>query len=231
MKNGLDTLSKQVSSQLGQCKENTQGVSDGISAVDGRVTRLEKVCGRLDGVSANIKELKDGLERHVSGLQDCVYRMNVTSGKHGADIIVLQDSLQKFQTQLSAMAKHVLKDVTAKEPGMTLRPERPVSLPDSTQSRIQQIHIPLVIAPPPSSPRQPYNPSYQVQPNTHTIKIHQPYSPQQPGHPSQPLVHIQPVVETGEAGPPGYIRRVTVRRGSEDSSSVKGFAGAPGEES
>lgn len=38
------------------------------------------------------------------------------------------------------------------------------------------------------------------------------------------------MVETGEAGPPGYIRRVTVRRGSEDSSStpLKGFAGAPG---
>lgn len=38
-------------------------------------------------------------------------------------------------------------------------------------------------------------------------------------------------METGEAGPPGYIHRVTVRRGSEDSSSqpVQGFAGAPGE--
>ncbi|KAM7400369.1 hypothetical protein PAMA_004861 [Pampus argenteus] len=201
LKNGLDTVSKQVSSQLGQCKESTQGVSDDISAVDGRVTRLEKVCGRLDGVS----ELKDN-----------------------ADITALQNFLQKLQTQLSAMAKPVSKDVTAKEPGMTLRPERPVSLPDSTQSRIRQIHIPLIIAPPPSSPRQPYNPNYQGQPNTHAIKIHQPSSPQQPGQPSQPIVHLQPVVETGEAGPPGYIRRVTVRRGSEDSSSVKGFAGAPG---
>lgn len=117
LKNRLDTLSKQVSSELNQCKQNTQGVSDGISAVDGRVTRLEKVCGRLDGVSANIKELKDGLERHVGGLRDCVYRINVTCGNQGADIASLQNSLQKFQTQLSAMAKHVLKDVTVKEPG------------------------------------------------------------------------------------------------------------------
>lgn len=113
----LDTLSTQVSSELSRCKQNTQGVSDGISAVDGRVSRLEKVCGRLDVVSDNIKELKDGLERHVGGLQDCVYRMNVTCGNHGADIIALQNSLQKLQGQLSAMAKHVLKDVTAKEPG------------------------------------------------------------------------------------------------------------------
>ncbi|XP_018531736.1 EMILIN-2 [Lates calcarifer] len=235
LENRLDTLSKQVSSELRQCKQNTQGISDGISAVDGRVTRLEKVCGRLDGVSTNIKELKDGLERHIAGLRDCVHRLNVTCGNHGADIIALQNSLQKFQTQLSGMAKHVLKDITAKEPGMTLRPERPASLPDTTQTRprIKQIHIPLIIPPPPSSPRQPYIPGQPVQPNTHTIKISppsQPSAPQQPGQPTLPLVPVRPVVETGEAGPPGYIRRVTVRRGSDHSSNlpVKGFAGAPG---
>ncbi|XP_034742945.1 EMILIN-2 isoform X2 [Etheostoma cragini] len=211
--NRLDTLSKQVSSELNQCRQNTQGVSDDISTVNGRVSRMEKVCGRLDGVSANIRELKDGLEKHVVGLRDCVYRMNATCGNHGADIIALQNSLQRFHTQLSAMAKHVLKDVTAKEPGMALRPERPAVLPDLTQpgTRIQQIHIPLIIPPPPSNPSQPSR-------------------PHQPGHPTVPLVPKRPVVETGEAGPPGYSRRVTVRRGSEDSSNmpVKGFAGAPG---
>ncbi|XP_034410472.1 EMILIN-2 isoform X2 [Cyclopterus lumpus] len=232
LKTRLDTLSRQVLSELSQCKQNTQTVSDGISAVDGRVSRLEKVCGRLDGVSANIKELKEGLERHVGSLRDWVYRMNVTCGNHGADIVALQNSLQRFQAQLSAMAKHVLKDVAAKEPGMTLRPERPASLPDSTRTRIQQIHIPRIFPPLPSSPRQPHNPSQPLQPNMHVIKISppsQPSSPRQPGHGSPPLVPLRPVVETGEAGPPGYSRRVTVRRGSEDSSSmpVNGFAGAP----
>lgn len=235
LRSRLDTLSTQVSSELSQCKQNTQGVSEDISSVDGRVAKLEKVCGRLDGVSANIKQLRDEVERHVGGLRDCVYRMNITCGSHGAEIVALQNSLQKVQGQLSAMAKHVLKDITAKEPGMTLRPERPVPLPGPTspRTRIQEIHIPLIIPPPPSSPRQPYNPNQPVQPNTHTIRIsppRQPSSPQQPGHPAPPLVPTRPVVETGEAGPPGYVRRVTVRRGSEDSSSmpVKGFAGAPG---
>ncbi|XP_069548428.1 EMILIN-2 [Brachyistius frenatus] len=234
LRNRLDALSHQVSSELSQCKHNTQGVSDGIAAVDGRVSRLEKVCGRLDGVSANIRDLKDGLERHVGGLRNCVDRMNVTCGNHSADIIALQNSLQRFQAQLSAMAKHVLKDVVAKEPGMTLQPERPASLPDTRRTRIQQIHIPLIIPPPPSSPRQPYNPRQSAQPNTHTIKISppsQPSSPHQPAPPSLPRIPTRPVVETGEAGPPGYIRRVTVRRGSEDSPRrrpVEGFAGAPG---
>ncbi|XP_034558270.1 EMILIN-2 [Notolabrus celidotus] len=234
LRNRLDTLSTQVSSELRQCKQNTQGVSHDISAVDGRVARLEKVCGRLDGVSDSIKELKDGLERHVGGLRDCAYRMNATCGKYGSDITALQNSMQRLQGQLSAMAKHVLKDVTTKEPGMNLRPERPASVPDSTQTRprIQEIHIPLNIPSQPQS-RQPYRPNQRTQTNTHTIRTNppsQPSSPQQPGYHTLPLVPVRPVVETGEAGPPGYMRRVTVRRGSEDSSSipVKGFAGAPG---
>lgn len=113
--NRLDTLSTQVSSELSQCKQNTQGVSDDISAVDGRVTRLENMCGKL--LLTNIKDLKEGLERHIAGLQDCVHKMNVTSGNHGANIIMLQNSMQRVQTQLSSMAKHILKDVASKEPG------------------------------------------------------------------------------------------------------------------
>ncbi|KAM4604722.1 EMILIN-2 [Polymixia lowei] len=227
LRNRFDVLSNQMSSELGRCKENTRGVADGISAVDGRVTRLEKVCGTLDGASGNTKELKDGLERHIAGLWDYIHRMNTTLGTHTRDIGSLQNSLQSFQTQLSAMAKHVLKDITTKEPGMTLRPDRPGSSPDSSQTRpriahIPQIHIPLII------PHQPYNPR---QPNTHRqpSQPSRPSSPQQPGQPTLTQVPRRPVVETGEAGPPGYARRVTVRRGSEDSSRpVQGFAGAPG---
>lgn len=225
LKNRLDTLSAQVSSELNNCRHNT----DGISAIGGRVSHLEKICGRLDGVSVNIKELKDGLERHVGGLQNCVQRMNVTCGNHGADIALLSNALRKLQAQMSTITKHVLKDVAAKEPGMTLRPDRPSSLPDTSQSRgrIKQIHIPVIIPPPSSSPNQP------AQTNRHTIRISKPnqrLNPQHPRLPTPPLVPGRPVVETGEAGPPGYIRRINVRRGAEDSLStpVKGFAGAPG---
>lgn len=117
LRNRLDTLSNQVSFELGRCRENTQDVSDGISAVDGRVSTLEKVCGGLDGVSANVKGLKDGLERHVASLWDHVNRMNATLRTHNGDIGSLRNSLQSFQTQLSAVAKHVLKDISAKNPG------------------------------------------------------------------------------------------------------------------
>lgn len=113
----LDALSRQVSSELSHCKQKTQGVSDGVSAVEGRVSKLENICGRLDGASVNIKELKDGLERHIGSLRDCVHRMNATCENHGADIVTLQNSLQRLQAQMSAMAKHGLKDVAAEGPG------------------------------------------------------------------------------------------------------------------
>lgn len=110
----LDSFSAQLSSDLSQCKQNTQGVSDDVSAVDGRVSRLEKVCGRLDAVSANIKELKDGLERHVGGLREAVHKMNISCGNHAADIVALRNSLQKMEED---PPRHSLKGTAAKDLG------------------------------------------------------------------------------------------------------------------
>lgn len=117
LRNRLSSLSRQVSSELYQCKRNTQGVSDEISTVEGRVSKLENVCGGSDGVSVNVNELKDGLERHIGSLRDYVDRMNATCGNHVADIVVLQNSLKEIQEQMSALAKHALKDVAAEGPG------------------------------------------------------------------------------------------------------------------
>ncbi|XP_054620167.1 EMILIN-2 [Dunckerocampus dactyliophorus] len=219
LKNRVDTLTKQVFTDLSRCE-----------GMEGRVSTLEKVCGRLDGFPANVTELTGGLERHVGMLKDNVERMNVTCGRHSTDIVELQNALQRFQAQLSAMARQVSKDVSSREPGLVIRPETPASVPASppTRGRVRQIHIPVIIPPPP-----PRHPSQAGQPVVHTIKMaspSHPSSPQQPGGHGVPAVPSRPVVETGEAGPPGYTRRVTVRRGSEDSSRVPitGFAGAPG---
>ncbi|XP_046882647.1 EMILIN-2 isoform X2 [Hypomesus transpacificus] len=259
LKRQLDGLNTQMTTELDRCKESTQGVSEGVSAIDERVSRLEMVSGRLDVVSDNVRGLKEGLERHVSGLWDNVRRMNGTLGTQTGDVLSMQGSLLNIQTQLSGLAKQVLvlKEAAAKEPVAGVRPERPSPGPDSRTIQIQsrprithipQIHIPLIIPhrvvpgtarPPvrrpsaghqPSIPRQPGNP---LQPNN--IPRH-PSPPSQPGSPRQPPLTVipvprRPVLETGEAGPPGYMRRVTVRRaqGSEDSSMpVKGFAGSPG---
>lgn len=162
-------------------------------------------------------------------------KMNNSCGSHGADITAMQRAIQRLQAQLSSLARQVSRNIAAKEPGMTLRPERPSSSPDSNRG-IKHIHIPLI--PPPTNPRQPpRTPTQPGRPTTTTVHKpsppSQPLSRQQPVVPLQPQAPVRPVVETGEAGPPGYTRRVTVRRGSEDSSRnssppVTGFAGAPG---
>lgn len=110
----LDSFGARLSSDVSQCKQNAQGVSDDVSAVDGRVSRLEKVCGRLDAVSANIKELKDGLERHVGGLREAVHKVNVSCGNHAADIAALRTSLQKMEED---PPKHGPKGTAAKDLG------------------------------------------------------------------------------------------------------------------
>lgn len=117
----LDSFSARLSSGIGQCKESTQGVSVNMSEVDGRVNRLEKVCGRLDGVSTNIKELKDGLERNIGGLREAVHKMNATCGNQAADIDKLRNSLQRLEEDPSTLAKHIAKAGAAKDLGELLR--------------------------------------------------------------------------------------------------------------
>ncbi|KAG1969806.1 EMILIN-2 [Pimephales promelas] len=234
LKDIVDALNAYVATELSVCKLNTAGVAEGVSAVGDRVMALEKICGRLDGGTNNFQVRSGELEKKVA-------QMNRTLGSHSGEITALQNSLLNFQSQLAGMAKQILKDHTSKEQGLPVRQARPASvpLPDTRaptqpmRPHVPHIHIPLIIphrtVPVPTGRpfvRQPYVP-------------HQPYFPQPPGNPKhpihpvqphQPAVH-QPVVVTGQAGPPGYVRRVTVRRdqSSEDSKTpVKGFAGAPG---
>ncbi|CAL8279753.1 unnamed protein product [Lota lota] len=211
LRNRLDSLNNLMSLELGHCKDNTQTVADSISIVDGRLTRLEKVCER----HCNPVQISDGIERKIASLQDSVQRTNATVGSHTGDIHSLQNSLQSVQVQLSALAKHAPKDVTDKQPetpGFSSPPDPGHARPRLTM-RIPHIHIPL------------WQPPSVAMPNTH----HQAGPPLRPSSPQQPAPK-RPVLETGEAGPPGIQRRVTVRRGLEDESPVplQGFAGAPG---
>uniref|UniRef100_A0A8C2CN26 Elastin microfibril interfacer 2a n=1 Tax=Cyprinus carpio TaxID=7962 RepID=A0A8C2CN26_CYPCA len=230
LKDQVDALKARVTTELSVCKFNTAGVAEGVSAVDNRVTALEKICGRLDGERNNIQGPSGELERKVA-------QMNSTLGSHSGAITALQNSLLNFQSQLAGMARQIHKDHTRKEQGLPVQQKRPVSTPytraptQPMRPYVPHIHIPLIIphrtVPSPTSRphvRQPHVP-------------HQPYFPQPPGSPRhpihpvpphQPAVH-QPVVVTGQAGPPGYVRRVTRHQRSEDSKThLKGFAGAPG---
>lgn len=225
LRDKLDALNSRVTTELSVCKFSADGVVKGVSAVDDRVTALEKICGRLDGGANHFQALSGDLEKQVA-------KMNSTLGSHSGEITALQKSLQNYQIQLTDIAKQILKDHTTREQGLPVRQEKPASVPD-TRSPLQphrpyipHIHIPLVI------PHRtvPVTGRPQVRQPTISRQPYFPQPPRQPTHPNQPAVH-KPVVVTGQAGPPGYMRRVTVRRDhtSKDTDThVTGFAGAPG---
>ncbi|XP_076581878.1 EMILIN-1-A-like, partial [Chaetodon auriga] len=57
--------------EVGECRRSSDGL-------DRRLSKLEGVCGRLDSFSDSLERIKEGLNRHVSGLWSCVNGLNVT---------------------------------------------------------------------------------------------------------------------------------------------------------
>nr|XP_046228640.1 EMILIN-1a isoform X2 [Scatophagus argus] len=57
--------------EVGECRRS----SDGLNR---RLSKLEEVCGRFNSFSDNLERIKEGLNRHVSGLWSCVNGLNVT---------------------------------------------------------------------------------------------------------------------------------------------------------
>nr|XP_020487119.1 EMILIN-1-like [Labrus bergylta] len=72
--------------EIGECRRSSNGL-------DQRLSKLEGVCGRFDSFSDSLERIKEGLNRHVSGLWSCVNRLNVTVMSQG-DLI---DNIQNVQ--------------------------------------------------------------------------------------------------------------------------------------
>ncbi|XP_041661750.1 EMILIN-1a [Cheilinus undulatus] len=74
--------------EIGECRRSSDGL-------DQRLTKLEGVCDRFDSFSDSLVKIREGLNRHVSGLWNCVNGLNVTVTSHG-DII---DDIQNIQLE------------------------------------------------------------------------------------------------------------------------------------
>lgn len=91
----LEQLNGKVSDDLNQCKEKFPSVSN----LEDRVSHIETVCEKLDSVTGSIQSIKEGLNKHVSSLWNCVNQMNRTTASHSKDIFGLQNSVQQFHHQ------------------------------------------------------------------------------------------------------------------------------------
>ncbi|XP_005929278.1 EMILIN-1 [Haplochromis burtoni] len=82
--------------EMGDCKRSGDGLEK-------RLSKLEGVCGRLDGVSDSILKIKEGLNKHVSSLWTCVSGLNDTVIRHGG----LLDFIQNGQDDIHSRVKNL----------------------------------------------------------------------------------------------------------------------------
>lgn len=74
--------------EVQECRRSSDGL-------DQRLSKLEGVCVRLDSFSDSLERIKEGLNRHVSGLWSCINELNTTVTSHGA----LIDNIQTVQLE------------------------------------------------------------------------------------------------------------------------------------
>lgn len=92
----LHRLEDSLLLEVGECRRSRDGL-------DKRLSKLEDVCGRLDGVSQTVLQLREGLGRHMSGVWTCVSGVNETLVHHGETL----ESLQKQQDQVHGRMKNL----------------------------------------------------------------------------------------------------------------------------
>ncbi|NWR48646.1 EMIL2 protein, partial [Regulus satrapa] len=255
VKERLEQLNDHLLNDLSKCKEKTQGVQDGVSDVESRVSHIEKVCGKLDSVSDSLQNIKEGLNKHVSSLWNCIREMNGTIASHSTDISGLKNSVQQFHSQVSKITtdiEGVLK-----------------SQPDTSKFLVYFFTFCLLannfvfflpfhhvegrpgVPQQPLPPRPPVQPGIsllpsrpRIQPPRQRIPLQPPQlrPPPRPALPGSAVVPLLPgttgiILETGEAGPPGTVlmsgrgrlRSADGQAGQSTMPIAEGYAGAPGE--
>ncbi|XP_010890638.2 EMILIN-1 [Esox lucius] len=93
--------------EMGDCKRSGDGLEK-------RLSKMEGVCGRLDGVSDSLQKIKEGLNKHVTGLWNCVNSLNATVISHEGVIENIQttqlDRIHGKIKNLNSSVNHILKE-------------------------------------------------------------------------------------------------------------------------
>ncbi|XP_054626668.1 EMILIN-1-like [Dunckerocampus dactyliophorus] len=108
--------------EMGACKRSGDGLEK-------RLSKLEGVCGRMDGVYDSIHKIKEGLNQHVSSLWTCVSGLNNSIIHHGGILDVVQknqDDVQSRMKNLNFSVNNMLKDLQSfPDHGLAGRPGPP----------------------------------------------------------------------------------------------------------
>ncbi|XP_043363977.1 EMILIN-2 isoform X2 [Dermochelys coriacea] len=224
VKERMEQLKEQIFNDLRKCKENTDGIQEGY--VDSRLSHVEKVCSKMDSISGSLQQIKEGLNKHVTSLWNCINQMNGTMTSHSKDISGLKNSVQQFHKQVSKITTD-LQELMKIQSGA---PENQPRVPLQYQPRVPQ----------PRTPLQPPQPRIVIQPPRQGAPLQpsQPRTPLQPSLPGSSTLPLLPgstgiIMETGQAGPPGTVvmsgsGRPKGADGQYTMPIAEGYAGAPG---
>uniref|UniRef100_A0A8C7GB92 EMI domain-containing protein n=1 Tax=Oncorhynchus kisutch TaxID=8019 RepID=A0A8C7GB92_ONCKI len=83
----------------------TEGVALDVASMDSRVSSLENMCGRLEPISSSLHRIKEGLNKHVTGLWNCINQINGTLQAHTKDIRGLKGTYQNLQDHYSGITQ------------------------------------------------------------------------------------------------------------------------------
>ncbi|XP_076004828.1 EMILIN-1-A-like [Genypterus blacodes] len=72
----IKTITSNYVTEVSECRRSSD-------SLDRRLSKMEGVCGRFDSLSVSLESIKHGLNRHVSGLWNCVNGLNVTVTSQG----------------------------------------------------------------------------------------------------------------------------------------------------
>lgn len=114
LKSRLVRLQAHVIAEVSRCNDSTGRMNEKVADLNGRVSKLEEICGNDDGASRSVPGVR---EKPTLGFSDPVRQLNSTVKAHTLDIRNLQSSLHNVQTQLSSLAKHILTGASAKDQG------------------------------------------------------------------------------------------------------------------
>lgn len=103
----LDELDREVKADADRCRERTDDAGKAMARLDQRVVSVERLCVKLDPISSSLQRIKEGLNKHVTGLWTCVNQLNGTVTTHARDIRRLQGSCQSLQSSGANIARDV----------------------------------------------------------------------------------------------------------------------------
>ncbi|XP_042602406.1 EMILIN-1-like [Cyprinus carpio] len=104
---GISSFNSNLTIEMGECKLSREGL-------DKRLSKMEDVCGRLDSLSVDLQTIKDGLNKHVSGLWTCVNDLNSTVISQRETINSIQnvdlENIHAKMNNLNSSILHALKE-------------------------------------------------------------------------------------------------------------------------